>query len=317
MKNAHAGSLTEQGLSENPVAGANARGFFFALAATIVWSFNFVAGRGLAEAMPPCTLALCRWLVAFVAVLPFALPQLRRQWRHFFIHWPYYLCVGVLGIAWFNTAIYMGAHSVSAVNMSLIATSSPLFTLLLARLFFGERISPARAAGILIALCGIVLLISRGDLTVLGTLSFHGGDLLLLSAAFSFSCYTLLVRKKPEGSGLAAYFTVTFGLGAALLVPFSLWELGAGARVVFSPALIIGILYMGLGASLLAFWCWSKAIGYIGPSRSAIIYYSLPLFSGIEAVLLLGEPVRWVHFAGGGLILGGLVLATRQAAARG
>ncbi|MDL2274873.1 DMT family transporter [Desulfosarcina sp. OttesenSCG-928-G10] len=288
------------------------RGVLFALAATIVWSFNFVAGRGLADAMPPCTLALCRWLVAFVAIFPFAVPGLVREWRHFCVHWRYYLVVGVLGIAWFNTAIYMGAHTVSAVNMSLIATSSPLFTLLLARIVFGDTLHRMSALGIVTALGGVLLLISRGDLSVLTSLSFHGGDLLLLSAAFSFSCYTLLVRKKPDGCGLLSYFAVTFGLGALVLLPFSLWELGQGAAIHFSPALIGGILYMGLGASLLAFWCWSRAISDIGPSKAAIIYYSLPLFSGLEAVLLLGEPLLWVHFAGGALILGGLVLATRQ-----
>lgn len=290
----------------------NLTGIAFALLATIVWSFNFVAGRGLAQSMPPCTLALCRWLVAFAAVLPFALPEIQKQWRHFFEYRRYYLVVGFLGIAYFNTAIYMGAHTVSAVNMSLIATSSPLFTMIMARLFFGERITRRRIAGIAAALAGIVLLISRGDLAVLTSLHFQPGDLLLLSAAFSFSCYTLLLRKKPEGCSLSANFAVTFGIGIVILLPFAAWELLHGPQIQFSGTLLTGIIYMGLGASLLAFWCWAKAINAIGPSKAAVIYYSLPLFSGLEAVVLLGESVLWVHYAGGALILGGLVLATRD-----
>lgn len=289
------------------------QGFCFALAATVVWSFNFVAGRGLADSIPPCTLAFSRWLVAFCLILPLAVPGLRREWRHYLLHWRYYLTAGALGIAFFNTALYWAAHSTSALNMSLIATSTPLFTVLLGRVLFGERIRPARIAGIATAIAGILLLISRGDLNVLLSLSFSRGDLLVVLSSLSFSVYTILVRKQPAGNGgIAAGFAVTFGIGLLLLLPLAALELALGQEVHFSPKLAAGILYMGLGASLLAFWCWSRAIAAIGPARAAIIYYSLPLFSGLEAVLFLGEPVLWVHFASGLLILGGLILATRE-----
>ena len=287
-------------------------GVIFALLATMVWSFNFVVGRGLADAIPPCTLAFCRWLTALCAVLPFALPSLVREWRHFFQHWRYYVITSLFGIAFFNTAIYIGAHSVPALNMSLIATSSPLFTIILSRMFFGEAITRARMAGLVIVFFGILSLMSKGEFSRLASLSFGSGDLLLLSAALSFSVYTLLVRKKPEGCGQAAYFTVTFGLGMIILLPAVFWEAVHALPVQYSFSLVGALLYLGLGASLFSFWCWSRAIATIGPAKSAVIYYSLPLFSGIEAVLFLDEPVLWIHFASGALILGGLILATRE-----
>lgn len=288
------------------------QGAFFALAATVVWSFNFIAARGLIDSAPPCALAFGRWLTAFCAILPFALPALKKEWRHFFVHWRYYLIISFIGITFFNTAIYKGAHTVPALNMTLIATTSPLFTLLLARLFFGEGIRPLRMLGISLAFCGVILLVCRGELSVLTSLSFHEGDLLILAASFSFSVYTLLVRKKPEGCSLLSYLAVTFGLGMILLLPAVFWEGAQGMRMSFTPGLIAGLLYMGLGASLFSFWCWARAISLIGPGRAAVIYYSLPLFAGIEAVIFLGEPVLWVHFASGALILGGLLLATGE-----
>ena len=288
------------------------QGFFFALAATVVWSFNFIAGRGLADAIPPCTLALARWGLAFCAVLPFALPELKREWRYFARNRTYYFFTGAIGIAWFNTALYIAAHSVPALNMSLMATSSPLFTIILARVFFGEPIPLSRVAGIIIVIFGILLLIARGDFQALAGLDFHKGDLLVLSAALSFSIYTLLVRKKPQGGGQLSYFAVTFGIGVLLLLPFAVWEMVRGEQIQVSAHLIGGIVYMGLGASLLAFWCWSRAINSIGPARSSLIYYSLPLFCAIEAVLMLGEPIHWFHYAGGALIVSGLALATRS-----
>ncbi|MDL2216194.1 DMT family transporter [Desulfovibrio sp. OttesenSCG-928-M14] len=288
------------------------KGALFAILATFVWSFNFIVGRGLADSIPPCVLASGRWLVAFLAVLPFAWRDIVRDYRHFLDNWRYYFVLSILGVTYFNTAIYAAAKSVPALNLSLIATSSPLFTVLLARIVFGEAITLSRLAGIGAAFCGIVLLITRGDLAVLTGLSFNGGDLLMLSAAFSFSLYTLLVRKKPSGCSTLSYLTVTFGLGLVMLLPFSAWELSVTDLPSFTPALAGAFLYMGVGASLFSFWCWARAIEAIGPSKAAIIYYSLPFFCGIEAVVFLGEPVLWVHFVGGGLILGGLALATRD-----
>lgn len=287
-------------------------GAIFALLATAVWSANFVVSRGLIEVIPPCTLAVGRWITAFVAVLPFALPALKREWPHYLQHWKYYLAVGLVGTAFFNTAIYTGAHSVPALNMSLIATSSPLFTLLLSRLVFGEAISITRLVGIVIVLCGILLLMAKGDLSRLANLSFGTGDLWLLSAAFGFSIYTLLLRKRPAGSSQSAFFAVTFGIGLIALLPLAWLELRQGTAIQFSFGLVGAFLYLGLGASLFSFWCWTRAVNTIGPAKSAIIYYTLPLFSGLEAVVFLGEPIRWVHLISGILILGGLVIATRQ-----
>ena len=307
-----------QGQSAGPSAGSDVvltprmQGAVFALLATAVWSANFVVSRGVADVIPPCTLAVGRWLTAFCAVLPFALPSLKREWPHFLEHWKYYLAISLIGTAFFNTAIYMGAHSVPALNMSLIATSSPLFTILLARVFFGEAITRRRMLGIVIVLCGILLLMSKGDFARLASLSFGSGDLLLLSAAMGFSVYTLMLRGRPAGCSQSAFFAVTFGAGMLMLLPLALWEMSQSPGIQFTVGLAGTFLYMGLGASLFSFWCWTRAVSLIGPAKAAVIYYSMPLFCGIEAVIFLGEPVRWIHFASGGLILGGLFLATKE-----
>ncbi len=288
-----------------------ARGILFALLATVVWSGNFILCRGLADSIPPFSLALSRWLTAFCAVLPFALPGLKADWPHLWAHRGYYLATSAVGITFFNTAIYAAGHTVAALNMSLIAASSPLFTLVFARVFLGEAVSPGRLAGIFIVLAGIVLLVARGDFSVLPQMSFQGGDLLMLAAALSFAVYTLLVRKKPAGCGQLTYLAATFGLGLFMLIPGAAWECARTGLPPATPAVIGGVLYAGLGASLFSFWCWSRAIAAIGAGRASVIYYSLPFFCGVEAVLFLGEPVAWVHYASGALILGGLLLANR------
>ena len=222
------------------------QGAVFALLATAVWSANFVVSRGLADAVPPCTLAVGRWLTAFCAVLPFSLPALKREWPHFLKYWKYYLAVSLIGTSFFNTVIYIGAHSVPALNMSLIATSSPLFTIILARIFFGEAITRLRLAGIAISLVGILLLMAKGELARLAALSFGTGDLLLLSAAMGFSAYTLLLRKRPAGSSQSAFFAVTFGVGLLPLLPLSFWELGQAGPFHFTMGIAGVALFLEL-----------------------------------------------------------------------
>lgn len=288
------------------------KGVLFALLATVVWSGNFIVGRELVGSVPPVTLATGRWAMAFFMILPFALPSLYRDWGHLRAHWKFYTVISLIGISFFNTALYYAAHTVSALNMSLIAITAPLFTLLLSRILWGEPLSYLRAVGLVIVLTGVVLLIARGDIQTLLSLSFQMADLLVLIGALSFSIYTLLVRKKPDGVGQLTFLGVTFGLGMLFLLPLSAWELASGAPVHVTPKVFWLLVYLGAGPSLLSFWCWSLAIQHIGASGASLIYYTLPLFCGVGAVLFLNEPVLWVHYVSGAFILGGLALATRE-----
>jgi drug/metabolite transporter (DMT)-like permease len=70
------------------------------------------------------------------------------------------------------------------------------------------------------------------------------------------------------------------------------------------------VLYIGVGASVAAYFLWARALEQAGPTMAGLIYYTLPLFSGLEAVALLGEPLTWVHATSGALIVGGIALAT-------
>lgn len=287
-------------------------GFIFALGATMIWSGNFIVARGLNQAINPATLAFFRWAVACLALLPLAG---RTTWKEKEIirkNIGYLLPAAFLGVTVFNTLIYVAAHTSTALNLSLIATSTPIFIIIFARIFLGELITMARVGGLLLAVSGVVLLITRADLSILMNLSFAVGDLWMVLAAMIFGAYSILIRKKPPEISLMAFLMSTFILGLVMLIPW------AGLEILFKglPNLnldIVGsVLYIGVGASLAAFFLWSKAIEIIGPSTAGLIYYTLPLFSGLGAFLILGEPVGWVHAASGVMIFGGIIMATRK-----
>ncbi|MEJ2717981.1 MAG: DMT family transporter, partial [Deltaproteobacteria bacterium] len=142
-------------------------------------------------------------------------------------------------------------------------------------------------------------------------LTFAIGDLWMLLAAAIFAAYSILLRFKPAGIGPVAFVSFTFIPGLLFLLPWLTVELWSTPSVNFSWTAFGSIVYLGVGASLLAFLCWNRAVELIGPAKAAFVYYSLPLFSGTEAVLLLGEPIRALHVLSGILILCGIIIATR------
>lgn len=302
----------QPGSSRSETSSIELTGSLAALAATLIWSGNFIVARGMAEAVPPATLAFCRWSVACLALAPLAARPLWRERRLVRSHLGYLLVTSLLGVTLFNTLIYVAGHHTASVNLALISTFIPAFMLLLARLFLADPLTPPRVAGLLCAVFGVVLLLTGANLDVLLALSFNSGDLWMLLAALLFAAYSILVRKKPPELGRTTLLGASFGLGLVMLAPWMITEQLLGLPTQMSPRLLGSILYIGLGASLASYWLWNMALERIGPARAGFIYYTLPLFCAVEATLLLDEPVTWVHAASGLLIIGGIFLASRE-----
>ncbi len=283
-----------------------------ALAATIIWSGNFVIARDLGQSFPPVRLALLRWAVASLAVLPIGLVPLVRERAAILRSRGYVLAASLLGVTLFNTLLYIAGRTTATLNMALISTFIPVFIMILAAVLLGERPSGRGIVGSVAATAGVLLLISGGDPARLIGLSLNPGDLVTLCAALLFAGYSILIRRRPADVSQRAMLAATFLTGAALLVPWALWEAAGlppgGAQL--TPKVVGAVLYIGIGASLAAYFLWGRAVELAGPNLAGLIYFSLPLFSGLEAAVLLGEPVTWVHALSGACIVGGIALGT-------
>ncbi len=287
-------------------------GFAFALGATMIWSGNFIVARGLNEVIQPATLALLRWMVACLALLPLAGMATWKEIRVIRGNIGYLMSTAFLGVTVFNTLIYVAAHSSTALNLSLIATSTPIFIIIFARIFLGEPITMVRIGGLMLAVSGVLLLVTRADLAILLNLSFALGDIWMVLAAMIFGGYSILIRMKPPQISQSAFLMSTFLLGLVMLLPWSVLEISTHGFPELTIDIVVSVLYIGLGASLVAFFLWNRAIAIVGPSTAGLIYYTLPLFSGLGAFLILGEPVGWVHALSGLMIFGGIITATRR-----
>lgn len=284
-------------------------GYLFAIGATALWSGNFIIARGLNESIPPISLAFWRWVVAVIVFLPFALKPLIAQRYILKEHICYLAITALLGITTFNTLIYLAGHTTTALNLSLISITFPVFIIILSRLLFGEQITINKGIGIILVATGVVLLVTRGNVASLANITFAIGDVWMLIAAIIFAIYSILIRHKPAGLSIWSFQLSTFILGLVFLFPFFIWEHTTSPPVEFDIKTVGSILYVGIFASLSAFVLWNKAIMVIGPTKAGMIYYTLPLFSGALAYLILKEDISMVHLYSALLIVSGILTA--------
>jgi len=287
-------------------------GYLFAIGATALWAGNFIIARGLSESISPINLAFCRWVVAVIVFLPFALRPLISEWDILKENIPYLSITSLLGITIFNTLIYLAGHTTTAINLSLISISFPVFIVIFSRIFFGERITLNKGFGIILVILGVITLISKGDFSRLLNISFAIGDVWMLMAAIIFAIYSILLKHKPIKLSIWAFQLSTFILGLIFLFPFFIWEYIAAPPVEFDTKTVYSILYVGIFASLSAFVLWNKAVMTVGPSKAGMIYYTLPLFSGGLAYLFLKEGISIIHFYSMLLIVSGIFTANYE-----
>ena len=287
--------------------------FLLLALANLFWSGNWIAGRALRDAFDPVTLNFWRWVVAVLALAPFALPGLRGKGALIRRHAGMLLLLALTGVAVFQSLVYLGLRSTTAVNAVLLNSSMPLFMLLCSWAIEGERSSPRQIAGMLISLAGIFMILSRGDPGALLELRLHGGDGWILLAMPVWGIYSVLLKRRPPELGVLEFLFVISVAGVLLLAPgVALQSLQAPMRWP-TQAEALAVLYMGLAASVLAFICWNRGVALVGANAAGFTIHLLPAFGTVLAILFLGESFAGYHAAGIATILTGVLLATLAA----
>lgn len=285
------------------------QGYFFAIGATLLWAGNMTLARGLSSSIDPLALSFFRWTLACLAILPFSLKHIIAGWPILRKRLGYFSIVAFLGVTAFATLVYMAGRTTTALNLSLISITFPVFIIMFSRIFLKETISGLRTAGIILVLAGVVLLITKGKLKALATMSFAPGDALILLSSIAWAVYSILLRRKPKELNIWALQGTTFMLGWVFLAPFFFFGRGNAAPITWNLTIVLSIIYVALMASLSAFILWNKAVERLGASRAGMVYYSMPLFSGLLAYLILGESVGLIHLLSALLIVPGIVVA--------
>ena len=288
-------------------------GWLLLLIPPLLWSGNFVLARGMRADVPPVALAFWRWAGAFVFCLPFAWPHLRRDIPVLCRHWVNTLLLAFTGIAAFNTMIYVGLQSTTALNAVLLQSAMPLFILLWAILLFRQWPGPRETLGIVVSMFGVAVIAGQGSPEILASLRLNPGDLWVVGAVIAYAFYSALLRRRPAVHPMS-FLAVTFVLGALMLVPLYWMELRDGHHIVMGVPSLLTLLYVAIFPSLIAYLAFNRGVDLVGAGRAGQFVHLMQVFGTFLAVVFLGETLHLYHAAGIALIAAGLFLANRRAA---
>ncbi len=286
------------------------KGLALAFFAVVLWAGNFVAARAIAFDIPPMHMNFYRWVVAFLCILPFAVKPVQRDWPVLKRHLPYLAFMGFVGVTCLNAFFYKAGSTTSSINMVLFVPSAPILIMVLSRIYCGEAITARRMLGLGIILVGLFSLISRGEWENLLNFRISIGDAWSIAGVSCFGLYSFFSRYRPHDIAATSFIASTFLFGILFCLPVLVWEMYNLPDFVWNNGVTVAVLYAGIGCSSIAYLAWAKAIDAIGPVTAGMIYYSIPLFTALEGVLILGEQVTLLHVWGGGLMLFGIALAT-------
>jgi drug/metabolite transporter (DMT)-like permease len=279
----------------------------------LFWSGNFILGRGIRQLIPPVSLNFWRWTGALLILLPFGCARIIRQRDLYFRHWKLLALMSIPSIVIFNAFIYTALQTATAINTVLVNAMIPIFIALAAWLVFNDGLSLRQSLGVCTSFGGLLFIVTRGDLSLLGSLTLSTGDLWTMGASLSWAIYSILLRKRPRQMDPVAFLTLIVGFGLILSLPFYLWELKNQGGFSLTPASMGSLVYVALFPSVLSFIFWNHGVDKVGANRAGIFIHLMPVFSIILAILFLGERMRGFHIAGMLLIFGGIVLTTAKA----
>jgi drug/metabolite transporter (DMT)-like permease len=274
------------------------------LAAVLIWGSTFVASKLCLAVMSPLQLVSLRFLIASPAL--FVAARLRGASFRLGRHKKVLLLAVVVFSAHYLLQTW-GLQFTTATNSGWIVAFSPLVIALLAAIMLRERMPPA--AGILIAIAGILLLVSRGDLRSLGGMS-SVGDFLVIVSTLTWAVFTVLTRNPSRSlDPLVVTFFMTVPLAASGLV---LSQTAEGWRDWrdFDLETSIAVLFLGLAGVALAQWFWQAGVAKLGAAKAGLFLFLEPLVTTALAVPYLGEPFGISTAIGGLLVIVGVFVSS-------
>jgi drug/metabolite transporter (DMT)-like permease len=274
------------------------------LAATLLlWSSAFVGIRYAVRHYPPGSLALLRFLVASLLLGGYALLRKPASGaRPSLKDWGAFFALGATGVFGYHIALNFGERTVEAGAASLLVNTTPLFTVLLAVAFLGERLTVRGALGLAVAFGGATMV----ALGAANGLTLDKGALLVLAAAVIQAFYFALQKPMLGRFGALDLTTRSIWCGTLLLSLF-LPELASTLREAPLSSTLV-VLFLGVGPSCFAYAAWAYIVSKMSVSRAVGYLYLVPALALGTGFLVLGETPGFLALAGGVLTILGVTL---------
>ena len=279
-----------------------------------IWGGTFIAGRLVAQVLPPMTAATARFAIAvllLLAIVQFAeggLPRLNRA------QMAMTAALGFFGIFLYNLCFFIALSHMPAGRTALFVALNPIVTVLLAALLLRERLAARKWIGIAIAFSGAAIVITHGDLLAAANDiggSIGTGELVMFVAITGWAAYTLIGRfvlKKLTPIAATTYAAIW---GLLFLAAGATTELPMVKLSQVTWQVVASILYLGVAGTVIGFIWYYEGVKIIGPSRASIFNNLVPVCGVALGSILLGEPILVSMLIGGLLAIIGVVMTNR------
>ena len=284
----------------------------YLLIATALWAGNAIAGRVLVAsgAVSPITLSTVRWGLAALLLLPLG-------WRVFapssalWLNKKRFLLLGLFGVGSYNALLYLALETSTAINVTLIGASMPIWMLLIGAIFYQTKPRLLQLVGAVVSLFGVAIVLTRGDLSTLLSMEMVLGDLLIMLATITWALYSWMLTRpglSTERQWPWAQFLMAQVFAGLLWTGFfDSFEIAAGhAYLDLNLWTASLILFVAIGPSLIAYRCWGLGVNGAGPTVAAFFANFIPLFTAIFSAAILGEPPQLFHGVAFALIVTGI-----------
>ena len=282
----------------------------------MLWAGNAVVGRLVHELISPIALNFIRWVLAFGVLLPLAHGVLRKD-SPLWPHWRRYALLGLLGIGLYNAFQYMALQTSTPINVTLVGSSMPVWMLAVGSVFFGVRVTRRQLLGALLSVCGVLLVLSRGEWAQLLAFRLVPGDLFMMLATISWAFYSWLLSRTTEPATVrgdwAAFLMAQMVFGLAWSGSFAGVEWATGHfHVTWGWPLAAALVFIAVGPAVLAYRFWGVGVQRAGPAVAGFFVNLTPLFAGLLSAAFLGETPQLFHGVAFALIVGGIVVSSKR-----
>ena len=283
-------------------------GLLCGLGAASIWGGMYVVSKVVLEIIPPFSLVTLRLLLGALTltiVLLFkGFPSISRK-----------QVLQVLGVGFVGYGIslslqFLGTKLSTAANGSLVTSATPAFVLLFAWLLLGEKITSRRLLALFLATLGVVAVIDPRSARLNPDLFL--GNLFLIGAAITWALYSVLVRKVTQSTDILLFSTIAFLGGLPVSVPASAWEISRVGIGEITPAVVAGVLFIGIISTALAMVLWNTAFAYVSASLASLTFFAQPVVGTLLGAFFLGEQITPLFIVGGLLIGMGIVISSRE-----
>lgn len=285
------------------------KNFWKPLAVITFWGFSFIATKYVLSEINPLSIVFLRQIFGFILLFFILI----KQGKSFVVNpkdlkWVLVLAV----IAWLHLWIQVtGLQWTTASNTGWIIGITPVFMTILGLIFFKEKLTGMQIFGIAAAFFGLMLLVSKGDLSSIDFIS-NRGDLLIVGSTLTWAAYSLVSKKITLKYSPVVTTLYLFLFVAVITAPLAISKQSLNAVINLSFVGWISILFLGFFCSGVAYVLWAKALSEMNASKVGAFLYIQPFITFFGSWLYLDEEITIITLLSGIIIIGGVVLVNRK-----